>query len=112
MHFVDVDPMDVPPPPSIDSAAENFGTPVVGLMNTFREQRVVGGFPGDLDSPVAEHHIERFGVSIDGVEVPGLRIDTDPHVYAVGADLGDRILTAVVAREHLPHVEIAFETRT
>lgn len=223
MHFVDVDPMDVPPPPSIDSAAESFGTPVVGLlrqpslselgggtvssstnggpiipeslaisytlwrnprdrfdpanladltsqeresleqepvrelpdwmretrrllhfpslweaamttrvrdpeqqtpesvlvahtnhilMNTFREQRVVGDFPGDLDSPVAEHHIERFGVSIDGVEVPGLRIDTDPHVYAVGADLGDRILTAVVAREHLPYVEIAFETRT
>ncbi|WP_104166370.1 hypothetical protein [Cryobacterium sp. N22] len=222
MHFVDVDPMDVPPPSSVDAAVATFGTPVVGflrqpslselgvgtvssstnggpvtpeslaisytlwrnpedrddpanladltsqeresleveparplpdwmlearrlmrypsvweaamttrvhnpewqtpesvlvlhtnhiLTNTFRDQRVVGDFPGQLDSPVAEHHIERVSISIDGVEVPGLRIDTDPHVYAVGADLGDRILTAVVARDHLAYVVVAFETR-
>ena len=223
MHFVDVDPMDIPPPPSVDSAAESFGVPVVGflrqpslselaagtvasstnggpvipeslaisytlwrnpadrddpanladlasreresleqepvrelpdwmretrrllrypsaweavmttrvlnpewqepesvlvahtnhiLANTFREQRVVGDIPGQLDAPVAKHHIERVSVVIDGVDVPGLRIDTDPHVYSVGADLGDRILTAVLSREHLPYVHIAFETRT
>ena len=222
MHFVDVDPMDVPPPPSVGAAAATFGSPVVGflrqpslselgvatvsssanggpvipeslaisytlwrnpedrddpanladltmqerealeqepvrplpdwmldtrrllrypslweaamttrvlnpewqtaesvlvlhtnhiLTNTFRDQRVLGDFPGQLDSPVTEHHIERVSISIDSVEVPGLRIDTDPHVYAVGADLGDRILTAVVARDHLPYVVVAFETR-
>lgn len=81
------------------------------LMNTFRAERVVGEFPGDLDSPVAERHIERVSVTIDGNDVPGLRIDTDPNVYSVGADLGDRILTAVVARDHLPYVLLAFETR-
>lgn len=36
------------------------------LMNTFREQRVVGGFPGELDSPVTENHIEHVTVPVDG----------------------------------------------
>jgi len=53
-------------------------------------------FPRAL--PVSERHIEPVNVLIDGIEVPGLHIDTDPHVYAVGADLRDRVLTAVVAR--------------
>jgi hypothetical protein len=223
MHFADIDPMDIPPPPSVDTAADLFGAPVIGflaqpsltengvstvgsstdggpatldslsisytlwrnprnhddpvnlanlsslerdsleeepvrrlpawilefrrlarypslweavmttrvtdpaqqtaaavlvahtnyvLTNTFRDQRVVGGVPGELDSPVAEHHLERVSVVIDGIDVPGWRIDTDPHVYSVGAGLGDRILTAVVARDHLPSVEVAFQTRT
>jgi hypothetical protein len=81
------------------------------LMNTFRDQRVIGGFPGVLDSSVTERHIERVAVPVDGIEVPGMRIDTDPQVYAVGAALGDRTLTAVVARDHLPHVILAFATR-
>ena len=81
------------------------------LTNTFREQRVVGGIPGELDSPVSERHIQPVALPIDGVDVPGMRIDTDPHVYAVGADLGDRILTAVVSRDHLSRVTMAFVTR-
>lgn len=82
------------------------------LRNVFREQRMVGGIPGELDSPVTERHIERASTPIDGIDVPGMRIDTDPQVYAVGADLGDRILTAVVAREHLPYLTLAFATRS
>lgn len=81
------------------------------VMNMYRDQRVVGAFPGDLDSPVTERHIEYGSVRIDGADVPGMRINTDPHVYAVGADLGDRILTAVVARDHLPYITVAFQTR-
>jgi hypothetical protein len=81
------------------------------VTNTFRDQRVVGGLPGVLDSPVSVRHIQYGSVRVDGVDVPGMRIDTDPHVYAVGADLGDRILTAVVARDHLEYVTVAFETR-
>ncbi|MCP2030784.1 hypothetical protein L1277_000848 [Okibacterium sp. HSC-33S16] len=81
------------------------------LTNSFRELRVVGGFPGELRSPAAERHIEAVTVPIDGADVAGMRIDTDPHVYAVGAALNDRILTAVVAREYLPYVSLAFTTR-
>jgi hypothetical protein len=81
------------------------------LMNNFREERVVGGFPGELDSLVAERHINPATIPIDGVDIAAMRIDTDPHVYAVGADLGDRILTAVVARHHLPYLTLAFARR-
>jgi hypothetical protein len=82
------------------------------LMNTFRDQRVTGGFPGELDDPVTKRHIQPAVVRIDGTDVPGVRIDTDPNVYAVGAALGDRLLTAVVARDHLPFVTVEFATRS
>jgi hypothetical protein len=82
------------------------------LVNTFRDQRVTGGFPGELDDPVTKRHIQPAVVRIDGTDVPGVRIDTDPNVYAVGASLGDRLLTAVVARDHLPFVTLEFATRS
>ena len=80
-------------------------------MNAFREQRVVGGIPGELDSPVTERHIHPATLAIDGVDVLAMQIDSDPNVYAVGADLGDHILTAVVSRDHLSSVTMAFVTR-
>jgi hypothetical protein len=80
------------------------------LMNTFREERVVGSRPGVLDSAVRESHIEPSDVVVDGRAVKGMRIDTDPHVYAVGADLGDRVLTAVTARDFLPYITFQFAT--
>ncbi len=55
-------------------------------MNQFREQRVVGGIPGELDSPVTERHIESVTLPIDGVDVPAMRIDSDPHVYALAGN--------------------------
>jgi hypothetical protein len=82
------------------------------LMNTFRDQRVTGGFPGELDDPVTKRHIQPAVVRIDGTDVPGVRIDTDPNVFAVGAALEGRFLTAVVARDHLPFVTVEFATRS
>jgi hypothetical protein len=32
-------------------------------------------------------------------------------VLGVAADLGDRILTAVIPREHLPYIRLEFMTR-
>jgi len=80
------------------------------VMNTFREQRTVGGFPGELDSPATKKHIEHTPVRVDGAELPGIRLDTDPNVYGVGVALGDRILTAVISRDHLADITIAFAT--
>ncbi|WP_104087709.1 hypothetical protein [Cryobacterium sp. N19] len=80
------------------------------VMNTFREQRAVGGFPGELDSPATRGDLEHASVRVDGADFPGVRLDTDPHVYGVGVALSDRILTAVIAREHLADITIAFET--
>jgi hypothetical protein len=81
------------------------------ITNAFHDERVTGEFPGELDLPVDERHIEQVDVVVDGVPVAGMRIDTDPHVYAVGADLGDRVLTAVIAREYLAYVRMEFATQ-
>lgn len=82
------------------------------VMNTFRDERVRGGFPGELEGAATEKAIEHdIPISLDGVNVPGMRIDTDPHVLALGIDLGDRVLTAVFAREFLPYLRLAFVTR-
>lgn len=82
------------------------------LMNTFREERMRGDFPGELDGRITETAIERgIPVVVDGADVPGMRIDTDPHVFALGADLGDRILTAVLPRDYLGLVDFTFRTR-
>ncbi len=83
------------------------------VMNTFREERVRGGFPGELQGRATERSIERdIPILLDGVAVPGLRVDTDAHVLGLAADLGDRILSAVVARDALPHLRLEFATRT
>jgi hypothetical protein len=82
------------------------------VMNAFREERVRGGFPGELQGRVTERSIERdIPIALDGVDVPGLRVDTDAHVFGLAADLGDRILTAVVARDALLHLRLEFVTR-
>lgn len=81
------------------------------LRNTFGELRVSDGLPGELDSPLEAGHIAPTQLIVDDVEVPGLVIDSDPHVVAFGADLGDRILTAVLPRDHLPYLTLEFSTR-
>jgi hypothetical protein len=82
------------------------------VRNMYRDERVRGSFPGELIDPATEGHIQHgTHISIDGAEVPGMRLDTDPHVLGVAADLGDRILTAVIPREHLPYIRLEFMTR-
>jgi len=83
------------------------------LMNQFREE--LGLEIGDWHSPaLASERVIRRGVevSIDDGPVPGVEIDTDPFAYAVGARLpSGGILTAVVPRDHLPYVRMAFRQR-
>lgn len=48
-------------------------------------------------------------VVASGIGVPAARIDTDPFVYAVGfAPTPGIAVTAVIAREELPYLQIAF----
>lgn len=81
------------------------------LRNTFRELRVSGGRPGTLDAPVGLRNIMPTQLIVDEAEVEGFVVDSDPHIVAFGADLGDRILTAVLARDHLPFLTLEFSTR-
>lgn len=84
------------------------------LMNQFREELGLGVH--DWDSPaLTSERVVRHGVQvpIDGVLVSGAEIDTDPFVYAIGAKLPDGgTLTAVVPREHLPHLTLEFVQRS
>lgn len=83
------------------------------LMNQFRDQLGLGVH--DWSSPaLTSERVVRHGVnvSIDGAVVSGSEIDTDPFVYAVGAKLpSGGTLTAVVPRDHLPYLTLAFVQR-
>ena len=82
------------------------------LMNRFRETRVRGEMPGELLGAATGAAVERgIPVRIDGGVVDGVRLDTDAHVFGLGVDLGDRHLTAVLARDDLPFLDLAFVTR-
>ena len=90
------------------------------LQNSFRTERMRpsadGTPPGELLGRPTERAIEHgITVVVDGEEVEGMRIDTDAHVLALAAPLGttrgDRVLTAVIPRDHLPLVRVEFVTR-
>lgn len=83
------------------------------LMNRFREQHGIDGHDWDSPALPSEHAVRQgVPVMIDGEAVPGAEMDTDPFVYAVGAPLPTGgFLTAVVPREDLPYVTMAFGRR-
>lgn len=85
------------------------------LMNQYpaRSARDPVALRGRPEPPVDEHHVE-YGVPvvINGVAVQGMRIDTDPHVLGIGADLrAGGLLTAVIDRDALSYLTIEFATR-
>lgn len=56
--------------------------------------------------------VESVAVTVDGEPVEGLRIGDDPHLLALGAPLADgRLLTAIVPRDLLEFVTLAFVSR-
>lgn len=84
------------------------------LRTRFREERsFVGHFGGVYEAPdVTASAIQRDAtVEVDGQDLEGLRLDTDPHVFAVAAALpSGGALSAVIPREDLPAVRLSFQT--
>ncbi|MFE5672973.1 hypothetical protein ACFQ58_15330 [Agromyces sp. NPDC056523] len=83
------------------------------LMNQYREELGLGPGP-TIDGmwSVTEAAVNPVAASLDRVEVPAVEIDTDPFVYALGLTLDEHTsVTAVIPREHLDYVRIAFATR-
>ncbi|WP_156743130.1 hypothetical protein [Occultella aeris] len=83
------------------------------LTNTFRDTRNSGWGPhSTVRDPATENALTLdVPIRVDGRDVQGLRLDGDPDVVGLAASLGDRILTAVLAREHKPFLRLAFATR-
>jgi hypothetical protein len=84
---------------------------------------IVNGYGGAYPStpfarpdshPLVDERSVESGVnlSVNGASISGVRIDTDPDVFGIGADLGDGgVLTAVIPRDALPMVDLAIATR-
>lgn len=84
------------------------------LMNHYRQELWPGSNPWDEHPPVATERAvnEQVSTVIDGVEVPGAEIDTDPFVYGIGAQLDNGgVMTAVIPRDELEYVRVQFKTR-
>lgn len=104
---------DIDNRPSLAEALVEHATDV--LRTSFRRERglegKLGGLPPapDLTTAAVQHDAV---LSIDGVDRPAARIDTDPHVFAIGALVDDStFLTAVLTRDELSHVRLEFSTR-
>lgn len=83
------------------------------LMNRCRDEH---GIPDPTEHPwpvlVDERSVQSgHPVLVDGVERPGLLLDTDPFVLGLATVLDDgRVLTAVLPRDELPLLTVAFDS--
>src|SRR6478736_965145 len=94
--------------PSLDDALVEHITHV--LNNTFRRERGLEGrlrglTPApDLTTTSVQHDAV---LRIDGGDHRAVRIDTDPHTFAIGAAIDDSTLvTVVVTRDELPYLQL------
>lgn len=84
------------------------------LVNQFRRTRVLGDTaPFRIDNPVDARCLEPgITVRVDGVALDGVRIDTDPDVYGLGAELGaGAVLAAAIPRDALSYLDLVFAVR-
>jgi hypothetical protein len=104
-----IDPKD-PGPRTIESTLTDHVNHV--LRNRFRDTRVQGTLPGELLGGATAAAVERgVAVSVDSRPENGVLLDTDAHVLGIGAELEGRHITAVIARDDLPFLNLAFATR-
>lgn len=85
------------------------------LMNQYRQELRLGDTPWDQPAPAVTDPMVNAQVSVlvNGVEVPGAEVDTDPFVYGIGAELpGGGVVTAVLPRAELRRIQVQFTTRS
>ncbi|WP_311877171.1 hypothetical protein [Microbacterium forte] len=84
------------------------------LRNRFREELGLPDLPseGDDGGWEAKTSAARDAVvAVDGRNRPGVQIDTDPFVYAVGFRVDENVVcTVVVPRDSLPTIDLAITT--
>jgi hypothetical protein len=84
------------------------------LRNEYRTERGWGGFAGGMaPAPdVTAVAIQRDAhMIVDGVPLDAIRIDTDPHVYALAAALtAECTLSVVVPRAELDRIRLEFRS--
>lgn len=80
------------------------------LDNQYRDET---SQPGLRPAPLTAKSVNpAITVAVDGVSGPAADIDTDPFVYAIGAETApNTVVTAVLARSELEYIQIAFAAR-
>jgi hypothetical protein len=85
------------------------------LMNQYRQELGLSDKAWDQPAPAVTDLMVNGKVSVlvNGVEVPGAEVDTDPFVYGIGAELaGGGVVTAVLPRAELKRIQVQFTTRS
>jgi len=83
------------------------------LRNRFREELGLPDGPSDGDGgwEAKPSAVWDAVVTVDGESRPGVQIDTDPLVYAVGFRVDENVVcTTVVSRDSLPLIDLALTT--
>lgn len=84
------------------------------LMNQYRQELGLSDTPWDQPAPAVTDRMvnDRVSVVVNGVEVPGAEVDTDPFAYGIGAELaGGGVVAAVLPRAELKRIQVQFTTR-
>jgi len=85
------------------------------LMNQYRQELWPGSKPWDRHAPAITARMVNGHARtvINGIEVPGAEVDTDPFVYGIGAQVADGgVVTAVLPRAELTRIKVQFATRS
>lgn len=85
------------------------------LQNSFREELGLPATPAwpsdDSGWRATPTVVAEASISVDGRDLPGLHIDTDPFVYAIGFRVDDHVVcTTVLPRDSLPFLDPAIMT--
>ena len=83
------------------------------LMNQYRQELWPGANPWDQHAPIITGRMVNGHARtvVNGVDVPGAEVDTDPFVYGVGARFTGGVVTAVLPRTELKWIQVRFATR-
>ena len=84
------------------------------LMNQYQQQLWPDGKPLEQHAPVVTDRMVngQARTVVNGADVPGAEVDTDPFVYGIGARLaGGGVVTAVLPRAELNRIQVRFATR-
>ncbi|WP_165068362.1 hypothetical protein [Marisediminicola senii] len=78
------------------------------LINSVEGRRVdAAGRPPRLDAEVKPTHAQPAVLTVDGVELPAITIDTDPHIVGWAAQVGEVYVTVALDRERLLTLRVA-----
>ncbi|WP_326962244.1 hypothetical protein [Arthrobacter sp. MP_M7] len=85
------------------------------LTNQYRQELGLSDNPSDQAAPAVTGRMtnDQVSVLVNGVDVPGAEVDTDPFLYGIGAEpAGGGVVTAVLPRNEPKLIRVQFTPRS